>query len=301
MNAFFHSELQLPEPTNYYTGVDAEGRPISRNALLFLRTTRQTLQQRHLANRMHHRYVLVLVLETPGVVSVDGMSLRVEEGEALLVAPFQFHHYLDTDAEKLRWLFITFELQQGDAIERSLCHRRLRMDAPTRDSILQIVELWKLSDVEGAAELLPVLDLVLMRLLRSAEARPSRKTGEKALQNEWIIKVEGLVIRSVGEGWTLDDVARQVGLSERHLRTRFEAATGVSLRDYRSNYQFHRAIALMHNPKMNLSEIGVLCGFNSQAVFSRFIKRQTRQSPRQLRAILLSKSEHLDFNRSETV
>lgn len=83
--------------------------------MVFLRTSRSAPQQRNFANRVHHRYVLVLVLETPGKVSLDGERYALQPGDALLVLPFQFHHYIDLADDALRWLFLTFELDEGAA------------------------------------------------------------------------------------------------------------------------------------------------------------------------------------------
>ena len=104
----------IKDPKSYYDGVDLPDRVICRNVIVFDRLTRRALQQQHLANRMHHRYVLIRVLKTPGVVSVDGQSFQLNEGDAVLVAPYQFHHFIDLQSDQLRWLFITFDLAQGD-------------------------------------------------------------------------------------------------------------------------------------------------------------------------------------------
>jgi AraC-like DNA-binding protein len=100
--------------------------------------------------------------------------------------------------------------------------------------------------------------------------------------NEWIAKIEALIIRSVKEGWTLGEVAQHAGISERHLRDRFERQMGISLRDYRSNYQFHTAISLMRDSASSLSSVAELSGFNSQSVFTRFIRRMSGRTPRVL-------------------
>ncbi|MFP4166053.1 MAG: AraC family ligand binding domain-containing protein [Opitutales bacterium] len=89
--------------------MESQDRLIARNVLLFVRSSRRTLQQKHLANRMHHRYVLMFALETSGVVSVDGQSIHLNAGNALLVLPYQFHHYIDLEEDAWRCFFITFE------------------------------------------------------------------------------------------------------------------------------------------------------------------------------------------------
>lgn len=270
----------IPDPLGYYQGLDEADRIISRNVIVFERLTRRTLQQKHLSNRMHHRYVLMRVLKTNGIVSIDGKSFALKEGDTLLVAPHQFHHYVDLDLDDLRWIFITFELQQGRERLDELTYRTVNNKAVIDKLWAGLVSEWVESGAGERKSILPMLDLLLVSLL-SDESRASRTTP--AVSNEWIAKVEGLIAQSVKTGWTLDEVAERMGLSGRHLRNLFEKQMGVSLRDYRANYQLHRAIALMGDSKRSLSEVAELSGFHSQSVFTRFIRRMTDKTPRDLK------------------
>jgi len=273
----------IKDPVSYYDGVDQPNRIFCRNIIVFERLTRRALQQQHVANRMHHRYVLIRVLKTPGVVSVDGQSFQLDVGDSLLVAPYQFHHYIELESDRLRWLFITFDLQQGQSILADLNYHRLQPDKQTHALWGQIVKLWSGDDDAIKAELIPVLDRMLTRLQSTTTSRVPRGGGARQnLGNEWIARVESLIIRSVQEGWTFGQVAQRAGFSERHLRELFERQMGLTLRDYRSNYQFHTAISLMRDSKCSLSDVAERSGFNSQSVFTRFIRRMVNRTPREL-------------------
>jgi AraC family transcriptional regulator len=273
----------IKDPKSYYDGVDLPDRVICRNVIVFDRLTRRALQQQHLANRMHHRYVLIRVLKTPGVVSVDGQSFQLNEGDAVLVAPYQFHHFIDLQSDQLRWLFITFDLEQGASMLADLSYRSLQPDQAAHRWWGEIAQLWVRKSSEHRSELMPMLDRMLTRLQSTMAARvPGGDDARLDSKNEWIVGIEALIIRSVREGWTFEEVAQRAGFSERHLRNRFEQQMGLSLRDYRSNYQFHTAISLMRDAKRSLSDIAELSGFNSQSVFTRFIRRMAELTPREL-------------------
>jgi AraC-like DNA-binding protein len=274
--------LSIKNPESYYDGVDPSNRVICRNVIVFERLTRKALQQQQVSNRMHHRYVLVRVLQTAGVVSVDGQSFHLNEGDALLVTPFQFHHFIDSESESLRWLIITFDLSQGHSTLARLSYRRLQADTQTHKLWCEVVHLWLSEDSATQSEMIPVLDRMLMRLHTKADdSGPEHTTGQDS-GSDWIVKIETLIIRSVKEAWTFSEVANQAGISVRHLRSRFEQQMGMSLSAYRDNYQFHMAISLMRDSKCNLSEVAELSGFNSQSVFTRFIRRMSGKPPREL-------------------
>lgn len=274
---------RIKDPKSYYDGVDLPNRVICRNVIVFERLSRRTLQQQNLANRMHHRYVLIRVLKTAGVISVDGQSFQLNEGDAALVSPYQFHHFIDLQSDQLRWLFITFELAQGESILSNLSYRSLQPDCETHTLWGDITQLWTQRETAQQTELMPMLDRMLTRLqLITAVHAPERDEMRLDSKNEWIVGVESLIIRSVKEGWTFGEVAQSVVFSERHLRNRFEQQMGLSLRDYRSNYQFHTAISLMRDATRSLSDVADLSGFNSQSVFTRFIRRMSGRPPREL-------------------
>jgi AraC-like DNA-binding protein len=273
----------IKDPKSYYDGVDLPDRVICRNVIVFDRLTRRALQQQHLANRMHHRYVLIRVLKTTGVVSVDGKSFQLNEGDALLVAPYQFHHFIDLQSDQLRWLFITFDLAQGASMLADLSYRSLQPDRAAHRWWGEIAQIWTRKDSAQRSEIMPLLDRMLTRLQSTMAARvPGGDDVRMDSKNEWIVGIEALIIRSVKEGWTFEEVAQRAGFSERHLRNRFEQQMGLSLRDYRSNYQLHTAISLMRDMSHSLSDIAELSGFNSQSVFTRFIRRMAELTPREL-------------------
>lgn len=273
---------QISDPKNYYEGTDLPNRIICSNVIVFERLTWKSLQQQHVANRMHHRYVLMRVLKSSGIVSVDGQNYQLDVGDALLVTPYQFHHYIEIESDPLRWLFITFELEQGQPALADLSYRRLQPDLQTHQLWGEVANLWSSEQGASRVELIPTLDRLLARLHVTTLRLPQQELEGATTGHGWIAQVESLIKRSVREGWTFEEVAQRAGFSERHLRERFERQMGLSLRAYRSQYQFQTAISLMRDAKCSLADVAELSGFNSQPVFTRFIRRMAGRTPREL-------------------
>ena len=252
-------------------------RPLCRNVIVFERRTRKTLQQRELSNKLHHRFVLLRAIETPGVVSVNGTAIPLEKGDALLVAPYQFHHYLQMKSDVLRWIFISFELERGLSIGTSLSGRILRFDTVSSQIWEQAIHHW----ISNYELLLPTLDQLLTHLQCTTGIQ--EKVTKNTIADSWISRVENLILQSIETGWTLEEVARRMGISDRHMRNRFEERTGVSPKDYRANYQLHLALSMMREPSHSQMKIAERSGFQSASVFSRFINRMTGMTPRDLR------------------
>ncbi len=73
---------------------------------------------------------------------------------------------------------------------------------------------------------------------------------------------------------SLDDWAREVGMSPRNLTRTFRQATGISFHEYRTKIRLERASGLLHNPHLTVDEIAAQCGFSD----SRHLRRLWRQA-----------------------
>ncbi len=269
-------------PIDYYHGLSLEDRIVTRNVVHFERRSEETLRKKSLRNRLHHRYVLIRVVETAGSINIDGFNFDLSEGDIVLISPFQFHHYSHLEEQALRWQFITFELTQG-------ADRLRRMNSPVqkpgpedKDLWEEFLETWRSENESTRLESLPILDRLLMRLCFMGSQQSGNLQLTKA-ESPWIPQAESLIIQSIREGRNLEDVARQLNISDRQFRSRFRAALDISPKDYRTRYQLHSAISLMQNEKLKLSAIAEMAGFNSQPAFTRFIKKLTNLSPKELR------------------
>jgi AraC family transcriptional regulator len=136
MNEALH---QIEEPKDYFTGIGKSQLPTPTDILLFLRTKKNKLQQEALQNRSHHRFVLAFNLATEGHVHVDHLSLPFNPGQALLILPYQFHHFSQLASAKLKWLFCTFELEPKTFLE-PLRNRVIKLGVKTQTTLEKMLE-----------------------------------------------------------------------------------------------------------------------------------------------------------------
>jgi len=279
--------LELEEPTDYLIGVGRHAAlPIPVNILIFLRTTTEKLQQEALQNRSHHRFVLAFNLETPGNVHVDNLVLPLHPGEALLVLPYQFHHFSHLASNELRWLFCTFELAHETFLE-PLRNRVLHVREGSFRGLDALLAEWhRCADPEWQGESQDAqLQTALMRLLFSLqqdmlaaapdlppEPRDSLVSTVNRLMSEWR-----------GRPVVVADVAAELGLSASRLRALFREAAGIPLGGYIKNYQLNRAMALLRTTDLPIAEIAEEAGFGSPQAFSRTFKNKTGSTCRAYR------------------
>lgn len=275
----------IGEPVDYFQGLgQGPAPPLPGNVLVFLRHHRHTLQQEALQNRSHHRFVLLYNLATAGHVHVDHLDLPLAPGQALLVFPYQFHHYTQLAAPTLRWMFCTFEVGAPDLL-KPLRDHVVTPGSAARAARDQIVRRWLacrravVSEIDEQllrVELLHAL-LALLRDLPTTAPKPPR-TPHSLLR-----RVNLALAARRGQPLSIADLAKRLGQSEPTLRTRFKQTAGIPLGAYMLNYRINHAMALLRNTERSLKNIAEESGFGSPQSFSRGFKHATGLSPRSYR------------------
>ncbi len=274
---------KLPEPEDYFRGVILPWSCHVDNVLIFLRRTRTELQRRTFASHPHHRFVLVLNLETPGIISLDRRYHFLEPGRAALIFPYQFHHYLSIPSESLRWLFITFETDCAQALEEFRQHF-IPLKADALERIQLLLELWQRRKSPLRNNLIVNELSSLLAILRASLPKEelSARVSESAARSSGVTilpRINRCLAERDRTAHTIPAIARAIGLSDSRLRTVFRQNFGISLGSYIRNYQTHQALSLMQDRSTALYEIAQTCGYSSLATFSRAFKEQTGLSP----------------------
>lgn len=85
-------------------------------------------------------------------------------------------------------------------------------------------------------------------------------------------------------GFTIDDVANNVGLSPRHFKRRFKTATGESPSRYLQQMRLEAAKTMLETSIENIEIITQHVGYEDSRTFRRLFKQYTSLSPREYRA-----------------
>ncbi|RKX47547.1 MAG: hypothetical protein DRP64_00660 [Verrucomicrobia bacterium] len=277
----------LEEPTDYFRGIGQSQLPAPTDILLFMRSTKEKLQQEALQNRSHHRFVLIFNQETKGYVHVNNRVLEFDPGQALLILPYQFHHFSQLASPQLHWLFCTFELNAEIFLE-PLRNRVLDTGENVRHARNAFLEEWRrcihpsskgeLQDEQVQAALVRLL------LTLKQEEQNSDTSSPPEPRDSLLRTINRCMSERRGRTVAVADLAEELNVSESRLRTLFKEAAGIPLGRYIQNYRLNRAMGLLRTTRLPIGEIAEETGFGSPQAFSRVIKKETGQSPRTYRA-----------------
>ncbi len=273
--------LKIEEPQDYFTGIGKHALPTPTDILLFARESRNTLQQEALQNRSHHRFVLACNLKTKGHVHVDNLALPFKPGQALLILPYQFHHFSQLASSRLKWLFCTFELEPHTFLE-PLRNRVIDIGEKTRQAYEELLTDWHQPHAELQAEQLQA-DLLLLLLSLKQDRQRTATDLPPEPEDNLLRTINRLMAERRGQTVVVADLADAMGLSQSRLRVLFKEAAGIPLGAYIQNYRLNRAMALLRTSDLSITEIAEEAGFGSPQAFSRIFKKELGQTPRAYR------------------
>jgi two-component system response regulator YesN len=82
---------------------------------------------------------------------------------------------------------------------------------------------------------------------------------------------------------TVRDLAERFGLSPQYFGELFKKETGMTVKEYQTKIRTLRALELIRDSDLKITEIAESVGLEDLAYFSRVFKKQFRLAPRQMR------------------
>lgn len=269
---------QLPSPLRQIIGKRSSPTPLADNIVCFSRRSAADLNHPQRGRALHHRYVLILALETTVTVCVDDQEVPLHPGEGLLVLPFQFHDYVRPEKEQLLWMFVTFDIADTSALN-SMRFRPFVLDDTLRQLVCELTRSYLLPDQDDVT--VALFRLLLERIKRATQIERS-ELESRAAPTSLLVHINHLA-QTKGCSPTIKEIASAVGISESHLRARFRTSCGVSLGKHLRRLQMEKACGLLRLSTNRVSDISELCGFSSVYSFSRAFSTAYGLSPRAYR------------------
>lgn len=132
----------------------------------------------------------------------------------------------------------------------------------------------------GESVLAKVSELMFIEVVRQyVEALPPGQIGWLAgLRDPFVGKALSLLHGSATRTWTIEELARDVGLSRSVLAERFVDLVGMPPMHYLANWRMQIAAGLLSNGT-NIANVANETGYGSEAAFSRAFKKMVGMPP----------------------
>ncbi len=133
----------------------------------------------------------------------------------------------------------------------------------------------------GESVLAKLSELMFIEVVRRhLEALPPEQAGWLAgLRDPFIGKALSLMHGGPTHDWTLEELAKQVGLSRSVLAERFTDLVGMPPMQYLANWRMQIAAGLLSGGNANVATVAAEIGYASEAAFSRAFKKMMGVPP----------------------
>jgi transcriptional regulator GlxA family with amidase domain len=126
--------------------------------------------------------------------------------------------------------------------------------------------------------------LFVETLRRYINRLPPGETGWLAGARDPVIgQALALMHKDPAHPWTIEDVARSVGLSRTRLAERFRHFLGESPMAYLAQWRLKLGAEMLQSSGDSIAEIAAAVGYGSEAAFNRAFKREFDSPPAQFR------------------
>jgi AraC-like DNA-binding protein len=133
----------------------------------------------------------------------------------------------------------------------------------------------------GEGVLAKLSELMFIEVVRRhLESLPPVQTGWLAgLHDPFIGKALSLIHRSPARNWTIEELAKDVGLSRSVLAERFADLVGLPPMHYLAKWRMQIASELLSGGSTNIATVAAETGYGSEAAFSRAFKKMVGVRP----------------------
>jgi AraC-like DNA-binding protein len=133
----------------------------------------------------------------------------------------------------------------------------------------------------GESVLARLSELMFIEVVRRhLEALPPEEAGWLAgLRDPFVGKALSLMHAKPAHNWTIESLARDVGLSRSVLAERFADLVGLPPMHYLARWRMQIASGLLSSGSANIATVAAEIGYGSEAAFSRAFKRTVGLSP----------------------
>jgi AraC-like DNA-binding protein len=232
--------------------------------------------------------------EAVAVLSGEAHALRTAPNSA--ANPFDFlRREQRVDAPP------TFAFGSGGPVAARVLSGRMSLAVPAETSRSSLPALLRLGRAEASAwaELLrpeamaragigPGAAALLTRLagvmiVAQLRADPRCRQMFSPEQRDPIGQALGLIAGNPSASWTVERLARSVGMGRSNFAAHFTAQVGRAPMEVVAEQRMEHAARLLRRSKLKVAEISELSGYSSEAAFNRRFTRSFGMSPRQLR------------------
>jgi len=232
--------------------------------------------------RWQQDYQLVLLHAGEMTVTVDGAAYDIKSGHVLLLRPghHELFHFAERQDTWHRWIAVQL-LPEALASVSGGSGEQGPVSMPIPEELNRLTDLMLALKPEhpDESEVMRSLGYAALQLFvaqmgcsSARQAHPSVALAKQFVQDRYADELQ------------LQQLAGRAGVSAEHLVRLFRLHEGTTPMRYVWQYRVQRAVELLAQTGLSITEIADRCGFKTTFHLARLVKKQTGSTPSDIRA-----------------
>ncbi len=237
----------------------------------------------------HPFWEVVYVGAGRGEMVREGVPHPCNKEDILLIHPGEMHQICSHEQESLQQYYFGFSFDYTPVDSLSWSAPRTLPHGPLLDLIRadlrQCHNLVRNQKDKEALEISRSLLMPVVSRIVGYLVAPARKPDAHlhARRNSPVQLAKEFIQANLLSHDTVGELAERFGLSPQYFGELFKKETGLTVKEYQTKVRAHRALELLRDSNLKITDIAHEVGMEDLAYFSRVFKKQYQLSPRQLR------------------
>ncbi len=228
----------------------------------------------------HREIEIVLMLNGFSTAIVDGVSYRIEKGDALIIFPNHLHKFISTVEEDYILLLIPSNIYNDyrEGIDGKRPLSPLIKKGAQNDTLITLAKICMESKDLYAYQCRKFLIGAILGVILKDVNLVNAHTNDNALD-----RILDYCEEHYNEKITLDEISAHMFLSKYYISHLFSDQLGVSLTNYINSLRIEETVKLLTTTEMPITDICFLVGFSSIRTFNRVFCDRIGTSPKEYR------------------
>ena len=252
----------------------------------------------------HTYYEIVLALDGEVGYQIEDKEYRLSPSDLLFIWPGEIHSVINASGGsylivQIADAFFPESAEKARLLERiSALHyisaqRGETLPKTIEKGVLTLRDLFSSSEDIRSLRMRVIVYQILLNLYDTlGKADPAGQENAGAARNphamEAISRACAYITENCDQELTLDAVAAYAGLSRYHFSRSFKECMHVSFVTYLSEKRVARAVSLLSDPQITITQAAFRSGFSSIASFNRSFRKLKNCTPTQYRKLYIS-------------
>lgn len=228
----------------------------------------------------HASYELFIVIKGATTILIDDQLVYAEEKDIVLLRPNIIHKNVGEKQHNRYSIHFTYEYllsNFSDTLAKLLISPFDNNRITVTDSTFREI-LCLLNHIKNNPQYACIYTAGIITLLADDKNREAAKTNA-------LPKTAGTILEYIRKNYAdisgLSDIAEAVHISKQYLCQVFKKETGVTVSEYLNSIRISNACEMLRGGKYNITQIALLCGYNSSPYFCRVFKEIMRMTPKE--------------------